>query len=60
MINTNKLEIKKTALEIIDALCDKKCGFDDWWWSLDTELEGEIIILIENIIEKRLQTKQNK
>lgn len=50
----NKVEIKKCALEIIDSLCDRG-GFDDWWYSIDDDIEAEIISELENIIEKRFK-----
>ena len=53
----SKLEIKKCVLEIIDSLCDRS-GFDDWWYNLGDEIEGEIVTELETIIERRL--KQNK
>lgn len=47
-----KKEIKKTALEIIDLLCDKS-GFDDWWYNLSNSTENKIIKEIEDVINKR-------
>ena len=49
-----KKEIKKAVLKIIDSLCDRR-GFDDWWYSIDDDIQNEIIEEIENIIDKRLQ-----
>ena len=53
----SNLEIKKCVLEIIDSLCDRS-GFDDWWYNLGDEIEGEIVTELETIIERRLN--QNK
>ena len=49
-----KLEIKKTVLEIIDSLCNRN-GFDDWWYNLDDSIEEEILEELENIINKRVK-----
>ena len=46
-------EIKKTVLEILDALCDRN-GFDDWWYNLDNDIEEEIETMLYEIINKRL------
>jgi hypothetical protein len=51
-------EIKKTSQEIIDMLCDRK-GFDNWWYSLDDDIENEIISEIEKIIQNRLVSKKS-
>ena len=49
-----KLEIKKTVLEIIDSLCNRN-GFDDWWYNIDDDIQNEITEELEDIIDKRLQ-----
>jgi hypothetical protein len=51
-------EIKKTTLQIIDMLCDRN-GFDHWWYSLDDDIENEIISEIEKIIQNRLVSKKS-
>jgi hypothetical protein len=49
-------EIKKCVLEILDALYDR-AGFDDWWDSLDEELEDEITQELEEIVKRRLRNR---
>lgn len=49
----SKLEIKKCVLEIIDSLCDRN-GFDDWWYNLGDDIEGEIENELFEIIDRRL------
>jgi hypothetical protein len=51
-----KLKIKKCVSEILDSLC-RRNGFDDWWYSLDGDIEQEIELELESIVERRLNHK---
>lgn len=52
-----KLEVKKCTLEIIDYLGSRN-GFDDWWMQVEDGEEIEITKKLEDIIERRLNQKE--
>ena len=52
-----KREVNKCVIELLDALCDR-AGFDDWWYSLDNDVESEIEAELRSIIMKRVNTKE--
>lgn len=55
----NNREIKKCVFEILDSLYKRK-GFDDWFDSLDIDIEQEIENELFHIMYRRLNQNKNK
>ena len=53
----SKRDIKKCVLEIIDYL-GRRSGIDNWWMQVEDNEEIEITKKLEDIIESRLNQKE--